>query len=654
MDEIERFAASQSEDGRYRLLVDAVKDYAIYMLDPAGIITSWNSGAERLTGCRAAEVLGTHFSRFYIEADRHAGRPEADLHAAKKTGKFDSEGLRTRKDGSSFWADVQIDPIWSHTADLVGFAKVTHDLSERERARLSLTRSEDQFRLLVQGVTDYAIFMLDPYGRITNWNSGAQRIKGYLPQEIIGRHFSAFYTQEDIDRGEPRRALETAAREGRFEQEGWRVRKDGGEFWANVVIDAIRDDKGVLLGFAKVTRDISERRQAHIALQETRQQLLQTQKMEALGQLSGAVAHDFNNLLTAILGSLDMLRKQVEREPAVMPHVDVAIWGAERAAALTSRLLAFSRKQDPTLTAIDLPGVVRSMDGLLRRSLGASVRLEVFLPARLPPVVADANQVELALLNLVLNARDAMPNGGVVTIEARPVTMDAVRGVPASRDCLCLSVNDTGEGMDGVTLSRATEPFFTTKPPGSGSGLGLSMVQELAEQLGGQLILHSTRGFGTTAELWLPTAAPFIAAAASGEEPRAFAETPPLAIVVVDDDALVLMTTCSLLQDLGHRVFDARSACEALAIIEREQSVSLVITDYSMPEMDGVALARAITASHPDLPVIVATGYPTLPAAAELDGPKLVKPFRQDELARAIAVAVASGGQRARLAEVVN
>ena len=514
-------------------------------------------------------------------------------------------------------------------------------LSERERARLSLMRSEEQFRLLVESVTDYAIFMLDPYGRVTNWNAGAQRIKGYLPQEIIGRHFSAFYTQEDIDRGEPRLALETAAREGRFEHEGWRVRKNGSEFWASVVIQPVRDDAGVLIGFAKVTRDISERRAADLALQETRQQLFQTQKMEALGQLSGGVAHDFNNLLTAILGSLDMARKQVVGEPATTRHIDVAIQGAERAAALTSRLLAFSRRQALLLTAVDLPALSRGMDDLLRRSLGSAVRLELYLPAELPPITGDANQIELAVLNLLLNARDAMPNGGVVTIEARQsAVMSFLDGVSISQDCICVSVSDDGEGMDQATLERAVEPFFTTKPPGSGSGLGLSMVHGLAEQLGGQLVLNSTKGFGTTAELWLPIAGPIAVVAVANDQPMPHRPTASLAIVLVDDDPIVLMSTCSLLQDLGHQVFEASSGDEALEIIKREQSVDLVITDYSMPQMDGIALARYIRSGWPELPIIMATGYTAGGPIADFECPKLHKPFRQGDLKRAIAAAM--------------
>ena len=250
----DRVFGSLSEEGRYRLLIEAVTDYAIYMLDTDGVVTSWNPGARRFKGYEANEIIGQHFSRFYSEDDRNAGLPARVLEIAKTTGKYESEGWRVRKDGSRFWAYVVVDPIRTPSGELVGYAKITRDLTERKLAEQALKKSEEQFRLLVQGVTDYAIYMLDPEGRVDSWNLGAQRIKGYMPDEIIGKHFSQFYTPEDREAGEPQYALEMAAREGRHEREGWRCRKDGTRFWAHVVIDAIRDEAGALIGFAKITR----------------------------------------------------------------------------------------------------------------------------------------------------------------------------------------------------------------------------------------------------------------------------------------------------------------------------------------------------------------------------------------------------------------
>ena len=262
MERADRYLSSLSEEGRYRLLVEAVTDYAIYLLDPSGIITTWNPGAQRIKGYTAHEIIGQHFSRFYTEEDRKLGLPARALQTAEREGKFEAEGWRVRKDGSRFWAYVIIDPIRAPSGEIIGFAKITRDLTERKVAEQVLHQSEEQFRLLVQGVSDYAIYLLDPEGRVTNWNLGAQRIKGYLPNEIIGQHFSRFYTDEDRAAEVPREALETVRRTGRFEREGWRVRKDGSRFWAHVIIDAIRDDGGEIIGYAKITRDITERKEA--------------------------------------------------------------------------------------------------------------------------------------------------------------------------------------------------------------------------------------------------------------------------------------------------------------------------------------------------------------------------------------------------------
>ena len=286
---------------KLQLLINAVVDYAIFMLDLDGRILSWNSGAARLKGYTPDEAIGQHFSIFYPPADRAAGVPERALATARRDGSFSAEGWRLRKDGSRFWASVVIDAIRDEQGALVGFAKVTRDVTDRQMANASLIESERRYRRLVEAVVDYAIFQLDVDGIVATWNVGAQRIKGYAADEIIGQSFSRFYTEEDRAAGVPQRALATATREGRYEAEGWRLRKDGSRFWASVVIDAIYDDNRSLVGFAKVTRDITERHQAQELLRTTQEQLMAAQKMEAVGQLSGGIAHDFNNLLMICL-----------------------------------------------------------------------------------------------------------------------------------------------------------------------------------------------------------------------------------------------------------------------------------------------------------------------------------------------------------------
>ncbi|WHS63086.1 PAS domain-containing sensor histidine kinase [Pseudomonas sp. G2-4] len=627
-----------NEEQRFRLLIDAVVDYAIYMTDPSGIITSWNSGAKRFKGYEESEILGQHFSRFYTDQDRAAGLPQRALDTALREGRFEGEGWRVRKDGTLFWSHVVIDPIIdSQSGALLGFAKITRDLTDRKMAEETLKQSEQQFRLLVQSVTDYAIYMLDPDGQVTNWNLGAQRIKGYLPAEAIGRHFSMFYTPEDRDAGEPQRALSIACSEGRFEKKGWRMRKDGTRFMAHVVIDAIRSDTGTLLGFAKITRDITDATQAQQALEQAREALFQSQKLQAIGQLTGGIAHDFNNLLTVILGNLEIVRKRMPVEPKLTQLLDNATQGALRGVSLTQRMLAFARRQKLTSESVELSALVRGISGLLQSSMGPSIHIQTDFTEVLSPVWADVNQLELAILNLATNARDAMPNGGRIVI-----TADERQGHQAGPDkpmtpgrYICLSITDEGEGMDEQTLASAVDPFFTTKGVGKGTGLGLSMVHGLAEQLGGRLTLRSQKGMGTTAQLWLPVADSLAPGKASTEEVAA----PPvheLLVLVVDDDSLVLTSTRLLIEDLGHRVLCAASGAQALELYECNQGIDLVITDMAMPQMDGAQLAKKLRDRQPDLPIILATGY-----AERLEGfasqlPRLTKPFKQLDLVQII------------------
>jgi PAS domain S-box-containing protein len=506
------------------------------------------------------------------------------------------------------------------------------------RARKELRRSEERFRILVEGVTDYAIYMLDHQGHVTNWNTGAHRIKQYTADEIVGQHFSRFYTEEDRANGEPERALSTARAEGRFEKEGWRVRKDGTRFWAHVVLDPIRSDDGEIVGFAKITRDITERRDAQRALETAREAFFQSQKMEAIGQLTGGVAHDFNNLLAAVLGGLHLLRKRLPDDAKALGLLDNAVQAAKRGAALTQRMLAFARRQDLNIEPINLPDLVNGIADLLQTTIGPTVELRIDCPSHLPPALADSNQLELAVLNLVVNARDAMPQGGAIRIVGRVTTAEDKNFLPPN-DYICLSVSDNGEGMDEATLQRATEPFFTTKGVGKGTGLGLSMVQGLAAQLGGRVRLESVKGQGTNVELWLPLAhtAAFERARPQLNETSGRADR-TCTILAVDDDALVLMNTVAMLEDMGHRVLEAASAARALEVLQKDR-VDLVLTDQAMPRMTGLELAQQIRARWPALPVVIATGYAELPANA-LALQKLAKPFDQRDLQRAITEAL--------------
>ena len=624
------------EADRYRLLIDSISDYAIFMLDAEGHISSWNPGAQRFKGYEADEVIGTHFSRFYTPEDRESGLPARALRTAATEGRFEAEGWRVRKDGGRFWAHVIIDPILDReTGAVIGYAKVTRDLTAKRRSEEELRLSEERFRHLVQSVSDYAIYMLDPQGLITNWNAGAERIKGYAPDEIIGRHFSMFYTEQDRERGEPQRGLEMARSTGRFEKEGIRVRKDGTRFWANVVIDAVHDDDGRLIGFAKVTRDITERKEAEQALALANEELLQSQKMEAIGRLTGGVAHDFNNLLMAITGSLELLRKRLPNDERLLRLVDNAMQGAQRGASLTQRMLAFARRQALKPAPVDIGALVNGMTELLARSLGPTIEVATRFPARLSPILIDANQLELAILNLAVNSKDAMPDGGTLTISASEAEGYRSMGLTPGR-YVCLTIADSGEGMDAETLRHATEPFFTTKGVGKGTGLGLAMVRGLSEQSGGTLTIVSRPGEGTQVTLWLPVSEaevgmPDEAAPAPADEP----ECRKLKVLVVDDDFLVAMNTTAMLEDLGHEAVEVHSGRQALAALE-DDDFDLVITDQAMPHMTGTQLVSTARERRPDLPVILATGYAELPEGTEKGVVRLGKPFLLADLERAL------------------
>ncbi|WP_421552681.1 PAS domain S-box protein [Pseudomonas yamanorum] len=629
---------SFNQDDRYRLLVDAVVDYAIYMLDTNGLIRSWNSGAKKIKQYEQSEVLGRHFSLFYTPEDLASDLPGRALKSAEQSGRFEGEGWRLRKDGTRLWALVIIDPIRADDGTLIGFAKVTRDLTERKAAEQALRQSEQQFSLLVQGVTDYALYMLDPNGVITTWNAGAQRIKGYEPAEVIGKHYSLFFQREDADNKVPQRALETVIREGRYEGQGWRLRKDGMGFLAHVVIDPIKNEQGELVGFAKITRDVTESVQAQQEIKETREALFQAQKMESLGQLTGGIAHDFNNLLMVILGSLELAKKRVPQDSRTYSLLNNAIAGAQRGATLTQRMLAFARRQELDPQPVDVGDLIRNMSDLLSRMLGAGISVDTQFPLILRPVLVDMSQLEMAVMNLVINARDAMEGRGRILISARE---DSFPGRPDdSERLICIAVTDTGPGMNDATLQRAMEPFFTTKGAGKGTGLGLSMVHGLAAQSQGHFVLKSKEGEGTTAELWLPVAVmdtTHSAAVASTANPADAPHQQNLEILLVDDDPLVLISTGAMLEDLGHHVVAAADGHAALAFLAQGTRFDLVITDMAMPDMTGIELAGNIEALYPELPIILSSGFAEISLDLKTTLTRLPKPFDQSALAKVIA-----------------
>ena len=639
----EREALLESER-RFRLLVENVVDYAIFMLDPSGVITNWNAGAERMKGYTADEIVGQHFSRFYIREERGAGLPWRVLDIAAREGRYECEGWRVRKDGSRFWASVVVDAIRDENGQLLGFAKVTRDISDRRKAEEALRDSERQFRLLVEGVTDYALYMLDPNGVVTTWNAGAERIKGYAAEEIVGQHFSRFYTDRDKAAGVPAGALQVAAREGRFEAEGWRVRKNGELFWANVIIDPVRDEEGNLAGFAKVTRDITEKREAQIALQKAQEQRGRAQRMEALGHLTGGVAHDFNNLLMVIDGFTQTIQKLIGEDPKGMRATEAIKLAVERGQSLTRHLLTFSRRQtlNPVVTSIGER--IEAFNKLIAGSLGPTIKLTADVPPEIWPVETDISELELSLLNITFNARDAMPEGGIITITAENLELKR-DDTPAQLegDFVALTIADTGTGIAEEILPKVFDPFFTAKGSGKGSGLGLSQVHGFAHQSGGTVTMDSKLGFGTRVTLYLPRLTKMPVSVSN--EPQRLVQRAGLALLV-DDNLDVLEVSALYLQELGYQVHAVDNPQAALREAEHE-SFSLLVTDIVMPGgMDGVDLAQEVQKRQPGMPIVLVTAYSEVAATLGGEFVLLRKPYQLEDLSCAVGQAIAAAAER--------
>jgi PAS domain S-box-containing protein len=483
-----------------------------------------------------------------------------------------------------------------------------YDSSTHARGSLTkLSTGAAQIARLIEGVRDCAIYMIDPEGVVASWNPGAERIKGYEAEEVIGRHFSTFYTPEDRAKGLPERALGIAKATGKFEGEGWRVRKDGTKFWASVLVDTLRDEDGDLLGFAKITRDMTE-------LRLMQEKLNQSQKMEAIGQLTGGVAHDFNNLLTVILGNLDTLSQQLPADQVRWRRcVDQALKASERAASLTQQLLAFARRQPLKPKPVDINVLVTRWSEMIGRTLPESIHIRRIDHEAAGMAEIDDNQLESALLNLAVNARDAMPSGGTLTIETgsicvsdtdRRLLMDLAPG-PYALIC----VTDTGAGMTAEVLERALDPFFTTKPVGQGTGLGLSQVFGFVKQSGGHLKLYSRPGHGTTVKIYLPQlrapAEPTMPEPARSSSLQARKET----ILVVEDNDAVRSFTTDTLRDLGFNVIEAVDAAEALKILDRDGGIDLLFSDIGLPGLNGRELVATVKRRHPRVRTLLTSGY---------------------------------------------
>lgn len=504
---------------------------------------------------------------------------------------------------------------------------------------LNLENRGDLLARLIDSIRDCAIYMLDPSGVIVSWNPGAERIKGYVDEEIVGHRFHDFYTPEDQASGVPAQALAIAQTTGKFEGEGWRVRKDGSRFWASVLIDAIRSDDGQLIGFAKITRDMTERR----LMQE---QLHQSQKMEAVGQLTGGVAHDFNNLLTVILGNLDALSHQLPTEQVRWRRsVDQALQAAQRAANLTQQLLAFARRQPLKPEVVDVNRLLSRWTDLIRRTLPESINLRRIEDEYAGLAEVDPNHLESALLNLVVNGRDAMPAGGTLTIETAVAYISGpeAKMLPElnAGSYVLICVTDTGSGMTPEVLERAFDPFFTTKPIGQGTGLGLSQVFGFVKQSGGHIKIYSRLGHGTTVKIYLPQRPEGNAAPGEKEGVATAGAARTETILVVEDNDAVRSFTTDCLRDFGFNVFEAVDAAEALRILDRNPRMDLLFTDIGLPGLNGRELAATVHRRYPSVRLLFTSGYAQMPGTtssnALADIPLLSKPFSRAQLYQRIS-----------------
>ena len=622
-----RLEAEIAERVRERDRIWQVSEDLLGVSNFDGYFTAVNPAWTKLLGWSEDEIRQMHVSELRHPDDAaHSTAGRQKLAAGVPTVRM--ENRFRHKDGSWRWLD------WTLTVEDGLIYIIGRHVTVEKLAAEALRESERQFRLFSEAVTDYALIRLDAQGVVSGWNAGAQRIKGYAENEIVGRHFSCFYTAADRAAGIPEQALATAAASGTFAAEGWRVRKNGSLFFASVVIDAMHDEEGSLIGFAKITRDISERRDAEEKLRRAQEQLAQSQTMEALGQLTGGIAHDFNNMIMVVSGNAQLLKQRVG-DAANVRAIEAIESAAARGETLTRQLLAFSRRQSLNPTVISLRQRLAAFRDLLASSARGDIELVVDVGQEIWPVAVNVHELELALINLVVNARDAMPDGGMIRIGAKNVRLGP-EDTPENLigEFVALTVTDTGCGIEADILPKVFEPFFTTKQLDKGTGLGLSQVYGLTRQSGGTATIASRVGDGTTVTIYLPRSRrPLSREQSVDDAPLEGCET----VLVVEDNPEVQEVAGLLLDRLGYRVVYVASATAALEVLAAGTPIDLVFTNVVMPgELDGVALARRVKEAYPDIAVLLTSGYAKARHTLEAGLPIVRKPYQLATLARAV------------------
>ena len=616
----------------FQLMVDQAKDYALFVLDPAGRIMSWNTGAQRIKGYAPEEIIGRHFSVFYTRESVESGWPDHEIKAATAEGRFEDEGWRVRKDGSRFWANVVITALRDENGKLLGFSKITRDLTDRKMHEEALRQSEERFRLMIEGVADYAIYMLDPEGVVSSWNLGAQRMKGYSREEIIGRHFSRFFREEDVQGGAPWEELATARREGRVQTEGWRVRKNGERFWARVVVSALYDSDGHLRGFAKVTQDLTDRRHMQDLERATRN----------VSEFIATLAHELRNPLAPIRTALDVMGKMPPGDPGIESMRQTIDRQTRQLSRIVEDMLDISRVASGSLSMQEAP---LDMAEVVRRAVETAApaieagrhHLDVDLPAEKVGVRGDTARLIQLLANLLNNAARYTPDPGSISVKLREEGGSAV-----------VRVRDTGRGIEEQALPKIFDMFVRGGTPSeraqAGLGIGLALSRRIAELHGGTLAVFSegeNKGAEFTLRLPLaPSAARGAPQPANRQPPQPPAAMPRRRVLIVDDNVDAATTLELLLRSLGHETSVAHNGTEALRLAD-EFRPEVVLLDIGMPGIDGYEVARRLrTMKHDQLRIVAVTGW-----GQEADRQRskeagfdlhLVKPVEPDELAKAL------------------
>jgi PAS domain S-box-containing protein len=645
----------------FSLLMRSIKDYAIITMDLQGTIIDWSLGATQVFGFTPAETVGKNASILFTPEEIAKAVPERELEMALSTGKSGDECWHLRKNGTRFLGTGVIYPLLRENGEAVGFVKIMRDYGPQRMASNALSVSEKKMEFVLENLKDHAIFLINTDGIISSWNKGTERVFGYGEEEAIGRPFSTIFTPEDIQAGIPGKELSRAQKDGKAEDERWHQRKDGSRFWASGAVVPVQVDEKDS-HFIKVLRDATDRKRAEDA-----------DRMESIGRLAGGVAHDYNNMLTSIIGYCELLAISISGETEQRKWLDEMLTAANRAASLTRDLLAFSRKQIIVPKPVNLNEVIRKMEGLFRMTLGAHIQLLTELDPKLEKALLDRGQIEQVLLNLALNAREAMASGGEITIATRSAVATGASEVPTealaddvtdhgdSKPYVTLIFKDTGKGMDAETTAHVFDPFFSTKPKSTGSvGLGLSTVYGIIQQSGGAISVSSMPGIGTEFEIHLPTIAerpaePGQVAPVSRQDTpgpglnRGKQET----VLLVEDETGVRKLAAEVLRRQGFRILEAKDGEEGLAIFEKQrQEIDIVVSDVVMPKMSGLAMARQILIRDPDTTIVFMSGYAE-DALAGLGVPDrkfvfLHKPFSVSELVGKIGEAMKERPQRSK------